>query len=135
MQGDLSDFLTFGKPGRLDVGNIVQVKTRSGEHSQVSRRSFADRNFLLKSGVARLKTPRNKRRKAAGFILQITHTVKMFEPIFRSIDVSIHHRCRRFKSEFVSLAMDLDTAVIWILFEGNSFADVFRKDFRAAAGK
>src|SRR5437899_12282221 len=116
MKRDLAGALALREPRRLDVGEVVEVEARDGEHPEVHVRALRMLDPLLEQGVARLEGPRHERGEAAERILELADRVEVVEQIVGLLYVAVHHRRRRLESPPMGLAMDREPGLWSALF-------------------
>ena len=88
----LSDFESLGYPTALDVADIVQIKSRDRLRLEILERT--GRRDVRKFRVVGLKGPANECRKASCFVLQLPHSLQVFNAFGQRFDMPEHH-CHR----------------------------------------
>ena len=75
-QRHLSETQSLRQPRRLEVFDVVEKQTRHRKHLQIIDAGRLVFDPAAERGVLALERPRNKRREAAGLILQIANALQ-----------------------------------------------------------
>ena len=84
----LPDLAALRDPRRLEIGNVVEDHPGERQRAQIVDTGRLDAAEL---GVWRLIAPGDKRREAAGLILEIAELHQVFDTLLETFDGPIHH--------------------------------------------
>lgn len=120
-QRDLSDLLALCDPRGLNVRHVVEEQPSDGLGFEVLERTGGRKLGHVGAAFAtvlripteprrdmrRLVRPANERRETAGFVLQFSNTAQMLDAFGECFHVSEHHCGRRFSTELMPHAIDV----------------------------
>ena len=132
LECELTDLLALRHPAGLQVLHIIQEEPRHRERRQVL---MGERfGHVLHFGVVVLEGPRDKRREATGFILQVSNALQVLDSSLQSLAHAVHHGGRSPEIVPVRLAHDVEPLVRRGLAVGeNVFANAIDENLGTAA--
>src|SRR5581483_7856128 len=126
----LADLQPLRDPGRLDVGDVVEVEPGDRLGAQVFER--AGRRHMGQRGVLRLHRPADERGEAARLVLQPAQAVERLDALGQRLDVAEHHRAGGAAAQLVPGAVDGEPLVGQALVDRDGPAHAIDEDFPAA---
>jgi len=132
-QRELTDFRPLCDPGRLDIGNVVQIQSGDGLRAQII--VSAGTGQMRQSRVFGLKSPTDERREAAGPILELAQSFQMLDALGQCLDMAEHHRASGLAAQLVPGPMYLEPLVGEDFIFGDRLADAIYEDLGAASGQ